>query len=134
MHKFFSLQCLVLLLVLCVRSAAAQTNRFEYAEGGIVRGPKEKKRIALEFTADTFSTGAGTILDELDRHHAKASFFLTGNFLRNSENQALVRHIIAAVIHHYNSMIKGIRILLQTFDPHAIATGIDAWFEVQRPV
>ncbi|MDB6027751.1 MAG: polysaccharide deacetylase family protein [Verrucomicrobiales bacterium] len=94
MNKLLKWGKFVLLLILCVRSAAAQTNVFEYREGGIVRGAKEKKQIALEFTADTFSTGAETILDQLERHNAKASFFLTGNFLRKPENKVIVQRIV----------------------------------------
>ncbi len=90
-----SVAVVMILLLLCV-CAIAQTNRFEYREGGIVRGPKDRKRIALEFTADTFSKGAETILDALEKRHVKASFFLTGNFFRKLENKPLVKRIIAA--------------------------------------
>jgi peptidoglycan/xylan/chitin deacetylase (PgdA/CDA1 family) len=77
-------------------TVAAQTNRFQYREGGIVRGPADKKRIALEFTADTFSNGAKTVLDELDRRHIKASFFLTGNFFRKPDNKPLIEQLVCS--------------------------------------
>src|SRR5438477_12696839 len=80
--------------MLNVISVDAQTNRFEWRDGGIIRGPKDKKQIALEFTADTFSSGAEKILDELTRRRLKGSFFLTGNFLRNSQNKKLIEQIV----------------------------------------
>lgn len=55
----------------------------EVRDGAVIRGPRDRKRLALVFTAHEFAEGGETILDELDRHKAKASFFLTGDFLRN---------------------------------------------------
>ena len=65
------------------------------SDGGIVRGPVAEKKIALVFSGDTFAEGGETILNELARHHAKASFFLTGNFLTNTNFAPLIRRIIA---------------------------------------
>jgi peptidoglycan/xylan/chitin deacetylase (PgdA/CDA1 family) len=64
-------------------------------DGGIVRGPVDRKLIALEFTGHEFAEGGRVILDELARHHARASFFLTGDFLRRAGFAALVRRIVA---------------------------------------
>lgn len=66
----------------------------EFSEGGIVRGPKSERKIALEFTGHTFAEGGETILDELAKHHAKASFFLTGDFLDNPKFEPFIRRII----------------------------------------
>ncbi|HZQ47923.1 MAG TPA: polysaccharide deacetylase family protein, partial [Verrucomicrobiae bacterium] len=55
---------------------------------------KSIKKIALEFTGHTFAEGGETILNELARHHAKASFFLTGDFLDNPKFEPLTRRII----------------------------------------
>src|SRR5262249_42605073 len=38
--------------------------------------------------------GASVILDELQKHHAKASFFLTGAFLTNASFSGLIRRMI----------------------------------------
>ncbi len=88
-----------LLFAWCViaLSASAQTDLtgLTVHDGGIIRGPVQKKKIALVFTADTFAEGGPTILDELARHHARASFFLTGNFLTNKAFAPLVRQMIA---------------------------------------
>ncbi|MGH7941707.1 MAG: glycoside hydrolase family 9 protein, partial [Limisphaerales bacterium] len=64
-------------------------------DGGILRGPLSKKKIALVFTGDTFAEGGDVILTALARHNARASFFLTGNFLTNADFIPLVRRMIA---------------------------------------
>lgn len=66
----------------------------ELRDGGIVRGPKDRKRLALEFTGHEFAEGGKTILQVLKKHHARASFFLTGDFLRNPEFDGLVRSLV----------------------------------------
>ena len=67
---------------------------FEFREGGIIRGSKSKKQIALVFTGHTFGEGGETILNELARHHAKGSFFLTGEFLGRREFEPLIERIL----------------------------------------
>lgn len=67
----------------------------ETSHGGILRGPSHGKRIALEFTGHEYAEGAPVILDQLARRGAKASFFLTGDFLRRAEYAPLVRRIVA---------------------------------------
>ena len=54
------------------------------AHGAIVRGDSTKKYIAIVFTADEFGEGGDTILNTFQKHQVRASFFLTGNFYRNS--------------------------------------------------
>lgn len=90
---------LCLLPVFFAASLAANADTLnpsalEFSEGGIVRGPKTEKRIALVFTAHTFAEGGDTILKELAKHHAKASFFVTGDFLENPEFQPLAKRIV----------------------------------------
>ncbi len=60
----------------------------------ITRGPTADKTLALVFTGHEFGEGGETILNDLDRHHWKASFFLTGDFLANSRFQPLLRRIV----------------------------------------
>jgi len=81
-------------LVIPVRSQP--TIKFSYDRGGIVRGPVDKKQVALVFSADFYGQGIEFILDELSRQGIRASFFLTGNFLRQSEFQPLVKKILQA--------------------------------------
>jgi len=81
--------CLIFILWLSAGNVVLETR-----DGGIVRGPKDQKRIALEFTGHEFGEGGEIILQQLRRHKARASFFLTGDFLRNPEFKELVKRII----------------------------------------
>jgi len=82
------------LALACARTVqAGQPARIQ--DGGIVRGLVDRKLIALEFTGHEFAEGGTSILDELARHHARASFFLTGDFLRRAEFAAIVGRIVA---------------------------------------
>ncbi len=63
-------------------------------EGALVRGPRDGRRLALLFSGHEFAEGGETILDELARHRARASFFLTGDFLANPRFQPIVRRIV----------------------------------------
>jgi peptidoglycan/xylan/chitin deacetylase (PgdA/CDA1 family) len=85
----------LLVLFLAAMTAQAGLDYCEYQEGGIVRGPLAKKKIALEFAADEFTEGGTTVLDQLAARRVKASFFLTGHCLRNPKNEALVRRMVA---------------------------------------
>lgn len=67
----------------------------ELRDGGIVRGPKEPKHIALVFTGHEFAEGGRTILHELAQRQGRASFFLTGTFLQNSQFKSLVSQMAA---------------------------------------
>jgi len=73
---------------------AAQPDRFERAEGGIVRGSTETRQLALVVTGHEFAESAPAILDALARRRAPASFFLTGAFLRDRDKSALVRRMV----------------------------------------
>ena len=66
----------------------------QFGHGGIVRGPTATRRIAIEFTGHEFAEGGAVILDELARRATRASFFLTGDFLRTPEFAPLVRRIV----------------------------------------
>lgn len=70
-------------------------TEFTYDHGGIIRGPRDRKRIAPIFTGGDFGEGTGTILDALKARKIKASFFVTGDFLRKSEHQPLLKRIVA---------------------------------------
>jgi peptidoglycan/xylan/chitin deacetylase (PgdA/CDA1 family) len=79
---------------LALSCAAVDSNKFEVHDGGIVRGAKNERRMALEFTGDSFADGGEIILNELAKHKAKGSFFFTGKFLRNSEFKPLIQRIV----------------------------------------
>ena len=70
---------------------AALRVKCETRDGGICRGPKDQKKIAVVFTGHEYAEGGPTILEELKKHGAKASFFLTGDFLVNTNFAPLIR-------------------------------------------
>lgn len=80
--------------VLLTAFATAQRDTVRRSEGAIVRGPIGSRQLALVFTGHEFAEGATTILDALARRKAKASFFLTGTFLRDPAKTPIVRRIV----------------------------------------
>lgn len=62
--------------------------------GGIIRINPGSRTIYLTFTADERFEGGQTVLETLQKHGIKASFFLTGNCLRDPQWKDLVRDII----------------------------------------
>jgi len=65
----------------------------EVRDGGIIRGPKNEKRLALVFTGHEFAEGGDVVLDALREHGGRGSFFLTGDFLRSEQFASLVRRM-----------------------------------------
>ncbi len=61
--------------------------------GAIIRGPRDKKWIALEFTGGYYADGGTTILNELKKRSVKASFFFIGDFYRNPAFKSLIERI-----------------------------------------
>jgi peptidoglycan/xylan/chitin deacetylase (PgdA/CDA1 family) len=79
-----TLPLLCAVAALAAAAAPASTSPVhEKAHGAVIRGPLAQKRLAVVFTGHEHAEGADTILSELRRHRAKASFFLTGDFLKN---------------------------------------------------
>jgi peptidoglycan/xylan/chitin deacetylase (PgdA/CDA1 family) len=64
------------------------------SQGATVRLPTDRKVIYLIFSADEAFEGAEPILATLENRGAKASFFLTGNCLRNETFKPLIRRIL----------------------------------------
>ena len=65
----------------------------------LVRKNTEEKTVYLIFSADEYGEGADKILNCLAKKKVKASFFLTGNFLRNPKFERTVKRMVAD--HHY---------------------------------
>jgi endoglucanase len=63
--------------------------------GAIIRGDIKNKKLALVFTGDEYGESTGPILDALKQRRIKASFFVTGNFLRQRPLQSLLKRAIA---------------------------------------
>ncbi len=70
-------------------------GRFSYDHGGIVRGPRDRKHIALIFTGGDFGEGTETILDALRERGVRGSFFVTGDYIRNTGHQLYLRRMVA---------------------------------------
>jgi peptidoglycan/xylan/chitin deacetylase (PgdA/CDA1 family) len=89
-RAFVAITVPLALAAVCV----AQDDGFRRAAGGVIRGSTEKRQLALVFTGHEFAEGMPTILDELSRRGAKASFFLTGAFLRDPGKAPFVSRIV----------------------------------------
>ena len=63
------------------------------AHGAIIRGDLSERKIALVLTGDEFGDGGAHILQTLEKHHVKASFFLTGNFYSNPDFREVIRNL-----------------------------------------
>lgn len=85
--------CFFLLLAFQTRILHGQPD-FEFIQGAITRGDKEKKEIALVFTGDQFADGAQHIIQVLNRHSIQASFFFTGRFYRNPNFEKSIQTLI----------------------------------------
>ena len=87
-----------IILLMTIRAslspALASTSNCEMREGAIIRGPADEKKIAVAFTGHSFAEGADTILNELGCHKGKGSFFLTGEFLTNTNFSPIVTRIV----------------------------------------
>lgn len=66
------------------------------ARGAIVKMDPLEKKVYLVFTADELFEGGRKVLTTLKKHNIKASFFLTGNCLRDKKWKGLVRDIVKA--------------------------------------
>jgi len=62
-------------------------------ENGAMIRKSDKKEIYLLFSADEFREGMDHVLNVLSKTRSGGSFFFTGNFLRNSANDEIVKKI-----------------------------------------
>ncbi len=67
---------------------------FEITHGAITRADIDEKMLALVFTGDEFADGAEKIISALGEHTAKASFFFTGRFYRNSAFESVISKLV----------------------------------------
>jgi len=81
------------ILLLC-SALSVQGGDLQLWQGAIIRGPTASKRMAIVFTGHEFAEGGKTILNELSRHKGKGSFFLTGDFLANTNFAELVQRMM----------------------------------------
>ncbi len=88
--------------------------RCEWSNGGIIRGDQTRRAIALAFTAHEFAEGGDTVLSELKKHRARASFFLTGQFIANPNFHPWLKRM--ARDGHYFSVHSDQHLLLCSWD------------------
>ena len=69
----------------------ASPELVECSAGGVIRGSRLERRMALVFVGHAYAEGGETILKELRRNVARGSFFLTGDFLANTNSLPLIR-------------------------------------------
>jgi peptidoglycan/xylan/chitin deacetylase (PgdA/CDA1 family) len=74
--------------------AVSAVDAWTYDQGGITRGARNAPRIALIFTGGEFAEGADAILDALAERDVKASFFVTGDFIRTREFDGHLRRMV----------------------------------------
>lgn len=70
------------------QTAATQEEGVTEFLGGIIRGDRSVREIALVFTGDEFGDGLSSVIHTLKAEKIRASFFLTGNFYRNEDFKA----------------------------------------------
>jgi peptidoglycan/xylan/chitin deacetylase (PgdA/CDA1 family) len=69
---------------------------FTWSYGGVIRGRRDEKRMALMFTGGHFGEGAGTVLDTLEKHGVKGSFYFTGDFIQQEEHLPHIERMITS--------------------------------------
>lgn len=74
---------------------SASRRQWTFVEGGVTRGDTSTKRLALIFTGGDYGEGSEHILDTLQAHGLKGSFFVTGDYLRKPEHQAALERMVA---------------------------------------
>ena len=82
--------CMLLSCLLCCVALPPEKD----SEGATVRIGADRKVIHLIFSADDSFEGAQPILQTLAHNSVKASFFLTGNCLREEKFKPVIREII----------------------------------------
>lgn len=84
-------------LVACGNKSSRHTVFSEVCDqyGAVVKRDGVGKTIYFAFTADSLFEGASKVLDVLEKHNSKASFFFTGNCLRMKEHSDIVKRVIS---------------------------------------
>lgn len=69
--------------------------QFTWSHGGVIRAPRDRKRLSLIFTGGHFGEGIEVVLDALARRKAPGSFFFTGDFLHDPKHVAAIHRLVA---------------------------------------
>jgi peptidoglycan/xylan/chitin deacetylase (PgdA/CDA1 family) len=81
-------------LLAAKENETAAITKFSYNRGGIIRGDTTEKNIALVFTGDEFTDGAGFITGTLEKENIKASFFFTRRPYEDGKNDAWIKRLV----------------------------------------
>ncbi len=77
------ISAVITFLFFFLSTSAQIKNGIQEKEGAWIRGDVHKKTIYLCFTAHDFMEGLPFVIKTLTKQNIKASFFLTGDFIRN---------------------------------------------------
>ncbi len=76
--------------------AENETNNLQFdSEGALIRNNRNEKKVYLIFSAHEYAEGGKVIAETLKKHRARASFFFTGTFCNNPENNSIIRDLMA---------------------------------------
>jgi peptidoglycan/xylan/chitin deacetylase (PgdA/CDA1 family) len=76
------------------QSARVSDGHSTYVRGAKIRGDTTVRQLSLVFTGDEFADGGPTIARILRKRGVRASFFLTGRFLRNPAFTDLIHELV----------------------------------------
>jgi len=99
--RFYGILCIHIVVLLFFIFTPGPVNSsgnkdgWTYTSGAVTRASADSPKLALIFTADTYGEGGEAILKTLKSRNIKASFFLTGNFLKNPGFKKIIEQIIA---------------------------------------
>lgn len=92
----FSLGLLVLaILAVDVRAAADERGHRVFSHGALIREDSTRSVVYLLFSGHEFADGAETVRGTLRAEGVPASFFLTGEFYRDTAHAAVIRCLLA---------------------------------------
>lgn len=85
---------IILFLLSLYYTVPLQAQAFQRSHGAIVRGDTARPVLALVFTGDRYADGGEHILEVLNKHEIKGSFFFTGHFYRDTAFAPVIKELI----------------------------------------
>lgn len=99
MRHLISITSIILLAIILTGAAPQHLDdgqwQFDSFGAAIGHTDPSRKTVHLIFTADSAFEGAPMALDAMAHRNVKASFFFTGNFMRDTLNAPIIRRTIA---------------------------------------
>ncbi len=69
---------------------------YTFSHGGVIRAPRNEKELVLIFTGGDFADGIDVVLDTLQEQDVPGSFFFTGDFINEPDNESALRRLVDA--------------------------------------